>query len=152
MNKSVMYIGILITLSVSAGIVVGMGIGRHAGYARHLMYAERLGLQRREGGPREESREHALAVLNRSLSLSKEQTEKIGTILDSSRDNAEAIKKETFKDMEKIKEAISADIKIVLTPDQQVKFDQLMTERKEREAFGGPCLPPEGEGTFPPAP
>ncbi len=133
---------ILILLSVGAGVVVGMGIGRKLGYERHLAYVERF-------GPRgEESRQHALAVLSRSLRLSKEQTEKIGNILDAARAKGEAIKKETLKNFATIKETINTEIKAVLTPDQQVKFNQLMTEREQREGLGGP---PGDIGPHPPA-
>lgn len=137
MKKPVVYTVILIVLSVGAGVVLGMGIGRKLGYEKHLAYIERFGPQR------EEPRQHALAVLNRSLSLSKEQTEKIGNILDGSRDKAEALKKETLKNLETIKENINTEIDAILTPDQQVKFDQLMTERKQREGLEAPfCAPP----------
>lgn len=127
MKKSVVYIAVLMALSAGAGVVVGMGIGR-------------------KGFSREESRQHALAVLSRSLGLSKEQTEKIEDILDASRAKAEAIKKETLKNLGTIKEGINSEIKAALTPDQQVKFDRLMTERKQREGVGAP---PEDAGPHP---
>lgn len=143
MKRSVVYIVILMAFSVGAGIVLGLGIGRHVGYTRHLMFEKRSGQQL----SREESRQHALAVLNRSLGLSQDQTEKIGNILDSSRAKAETVKKETFKEMETLKENINTGIKALLTPDQQIKFDRLMAERKQRE--GLECSP-QGVGPFPP--
>ncbi len=137
MKKPVVYTIILIVLSVGAGVVLGMGIGRKLGFEKHLAYIERFGPQK------EEPRQRALAVLNRSLGLSKEQTEKIGNILDGSRDKAEALKKETLKNLETIKNNINTEINTLLTPDQQVKFDQLMTERKQRESLNTPfCAPP----------
>ncbi len=134
MKKSVVYIVVFMALSVGAGVVLGMGIGRRTGYARHLMFLERFGKQ----APREESKQHALSVLSRSLGLSKDQTEKVENILDSSREKVETVKKETFKEMETIKENINTEIKAVLTSDQQVKFDQLMAERKQREGLECP--------------
>jgi len=137
MKKSVVYLVVLMALSVGAGIVVGMGIGRQAGYAKHT-YVERFGPAGKEGGPREEPLQRALAVLNRSLGLSKEQTEKIENILEGSRASAETSKKEVMKNLETIKEKINIEIKAILTAEQQVKFERLMTERKQREAFGEP--------------
>ncbi len=137
MKKPVIYAVILMTLSIGAGVVIGMGIGRKLGYDRHLAYIERFGPQK------EETRQHALAILNRSLGLSKEQTEKIGNILDGSRDKAEALKKETMKNLETIKENINNEIMAILTPDQQIKFNKLMTERKQHEGLNEPfCAPP----------
>lgn len=132
MKKPVVYVVGIITLSVCAGIVVGMGIGRKLGYERHLAFVGRF------GPPAEESRRHALSVLSHSLGLSKEQTGKIGDILDAARAKGDALKKETLENFETIKEGINIEIKTVLTLDQQVKFGQLMTERKQREGFGVP--------------
>ena len=136
MKKPVVYTVMLIVLSVGAGVVLGMGIGRKLGYEKHLAFVERFGPQK------EEPRQRALAVLNHSLGLSKEQTEKIGNILDSSRDKAEILKKETLKSLEIIKDGINTEINAILTPDQQAKFDQLMA-RKQREGLNAPfCAPP----------
>ncbi|GEM_PF-6012478 len=144
MKKPVVYVIGIISLSVCAGIVVGMGIGRKSGYEKHLAFVGRF------VAPAEESRGHALSVLSRSLGLSKEQTEKIGDILDAARAKGETFKKETLENLETIKEGINTEIKAILTADQQVKFARLMTERKQREGvitpFGGhPESPPPEE-------
>jgi len=47
MKKPVVYTVMLIVLSVGAGVVLGMGIGRKLGYEKHLAFVERFGPQKK---------------------------------------------------------------------------------------------------------
>lgn len=152
MKKTVVYVVILVVLSLGAGVVLGMGIGRKAGYARHLAFRERFGQPRIEGRYPEESRRHAFDVLNRKLNLSEEQIRKIKDILDASRAEVEASKKEALKNFAATRESTNAKIKEVLTPKQQAEFDRLTFERKQHEGLRrpfGPLQPPAEDQSGP---
>ncbi len=145
MKKTVLYVVVLVALSLGAGVVLGMGIGRKAGYARHLAFGKRFGQPRMEGRYPEGLRRDALDVLSHKLNLSEEQIGKIKDILDASRAKVEASQKEALKNFTAIRESTNGKIKEVLTPKQQVEFDRLTFERKQREGLrrpSGPLQPP----------
>jgi len=142
-KKTVLYVVILVALSLGAGVVLGMGIGRKAGYARHLAFGKRFVQPRSEGQYREHLRRDMLDVLKHRLNLSEEQVGKIKDILDASRAKVEASQKEALKDFAAIRESTNAKIKEVLTPKQQVEFGRLTFERKQREGLRKPCGPPQ---------
>ena len=138
MKKTVVYVVILVALSLGAGVVLGMGIGRKTGYARHLAFGKRFGQPGMEGRYPEGLRRHAPDVLKHKLNLSEEQAGKIKDILDASRAKVEASQKEALKNFAAIRESTNAKIKEVLTPKQQVEFDRLTFKRKQREGLRRP--------------
>ena len=138
MKKTVLYMVIIVGLSLAAGVVLGMGIGKKCGYARHLAFREGLGQPKVGRHGLEGSRRHAFDILSRKLNLSEEQKEKIKEILDASRVKVEASRKEAIKKFSEIRESTNTEIRAVLIAKQQKEFDKLLLERKQREGFKKP--------------
>lgn len=135
MKKTVLYMVIIVVLSLAAGVVLGMGIGKKCGYARHLAFREGLGQPKDGRHGQEGSRRHALDILSRKLNLSEEQKGKIKGILDASRIKVDASRKEGIKNFTAIRGSTNVEIRALLTPEQQVEFDKLQLERKRRGAL-----------------
>lgn len=141
MKKTIVYLVVLVVVSLGAGVVLGMGIGRNAGYAKHLAFKKRVA----QGECRPQMRKHMLEVLSRKLNLSTEQKAKVKDILDTSRAKVEASKKEAMQNFTNIREEANTKIRQILTLQQQTEFDRLNAERKEHEFSNRRIGPP---GTF----
>lgn len=80
----------------------------------------------KEGG----MEQHLLNRFDRKLHLSAEQKEKISAILEAKRPEMMAIHAEIQPKFEAIRNATQAEIRNVLTPDQQKKFDDRRNSMK----------------------
>lgn len=64
------------------------------------------------------------------LNLNAEQKEKISVILEGTRAKMDALKNEMHPKFEEIRSATKAEIRILLAPEQQQKFDHLEAKRE----------------------
>lgn len=68
---------------------------------------------------------HVVRRLDRELKLDASQREAVLRLLESRRPDAEALHKETFEKMEGLRRSVAAEIRALLTPEQQARFDAL---------------------------
>jgi Spy/CpxP family protein refolding chaperone len=91
------------------------------------------------------------------LNLSPEQDRKLKAIMDAHRPELEAVLRETFPKVRAVHERIDAELRKVLNPEQQKRFDQWKAEHPEHDGRmgphgrgGGPHAEPGGPGFGPP--
>ena len=107
--------------------------------------------------------EHRMAMLQKRLGLSDDQTAQMKSIYEGQRAKAEAVRSNTAlapqdrrAQMTAIHEDGEAKIHAILTPDQKTKYDEMearMRERGQERRRGGPDgAPPAPDAPAPPAP
>ena len=99
----------LITLMAACGLTLG-----------GLAY-----LQAGEHGPKYHHMGNPLEHLSESLNLTAEQKVKVQPIVDQAKPQIEAIHQEAMEKMRAIMESTGAQIRPLLTPEQQQKFDAM---------------------------
>lgn len=89
---------------------------------------------------------HMIRRLDRELSLDDSQKSAILAVLGARRAEIESVKKDAQARFESMRVATDADIRKLLRPDQQAKFDAMtarwQARQRERERNGGPPPPP----------
>src|SRR5256885_1101098 len=65
---------------------------------------------------------HILKMMDRKLSLDKEQNEKIGKILEAHLAKINELRQSVRPQFKAIREAAQAEIRTILSPEQQIKF------------------------------
>jgi Spy/CpxP family protein refolding chaperone len=83
----------------------------------------------------------------RELDLTPEQEARAREITDRHRDELESILRGTYPKVRAVNDAIEAELRTVLTPEQQKKLDDLKSRRPPPRGPGGP-----GGGRPPPPP
>jgi hypothetical protein len=101
-------------LVLVAVFLLGAATGGGASFA--LTQKRHAAILRNAGGPREPR----LTVLKRKLDLDADQEARVGVILHEHRGQ------------------VDTEIRAVLRPDQQTRFDKLIEQRKDRGAGRGP--------------
>ncbi len=100
-----------------------------------------------EGHPRGRGQAPLLRELDRELALTPGQRARIGELLRAAqKDRREAMRRVLSECGEPLRErqrALAAEIRVLLTPEQQPRFDELAAER-ERRFFEGEPPHPEG--------
>jgi len=88
-----------------------------------------------------------LWALDRKLSLSGEQRERIEGILAAHSAEFAAIARRSEPELEPLMDHVQLEIRATLTPDQLGKFDELATRLKERHrrALGGSAAEDAGQ-------
>ena len=82
-------------------------------------------LQAGEPGPKYHHMGNPLEHLSESLNLTAEQKVKVQPIVDQAKPQIEAIHQEAMEKMRAIMESTGAQIRPLLTPEQQQKFDAM---------------------------
>ena len=82
-------------------------------------------LQAGEHGPNHHQMGNPLEHLSESLNLTAEQKVKVQPIVDQAKPQIEAIHQEAMEKMRAIMESTGAQIRPLLTPEQQQKFDAM---------------------------
>ena len=77
-------------------------------------------------------KEHMLKKFNRELHLTEEQKQKISAIFDAKHPRMMALHEEGRPKFEAIRNETQAEIRAVLTPEQQVKFEELTAKMESR--------------------
>lgn len=119
--------------------VAGLAVGILLTSAFFAFGVRRFRRGMREGAPFA----HMLKVLNRKLELSAEQSVKVEAVLQDKRRKLEAMREEAKPRFDALREEGRAEIRAVLTPVQQSKFDALEEQWKKRRP-GPPAPPPPG--------
>lgn len=117
-----------VLISLFLGLLTGFGLGSWQG--RDFF--------RRDGSP-ERRYERLLKRFNSKLKLTVEQKTSVGTILDNKRKKIELMRAEAKPRFEELRATTRAEIRKVLTPEQQEKFDVMQSRwesrRKKRGSF-----------------
>jgi Spy/CpxP family protein refolding chaperone len=85
-----------------------------------------------DASPSEARRRAMLWALDRKLSLSDEQRDRIEAILASHSAEFAAIARRTEPELEPLMARVEVEIRATLTPEQQAKFVELSAKRRER--------------------
>lgn len=96
-------------------------------------WAQRMGGPRHRMAPPPPAR--MVAKIDRVVGLDDGQRRAVLALLEARRPDAEALHRETFEKMEALRRSVAADIRALLRPDQQAKFDALgerMEARRRR--------------------
>jgi len=120
--------------------VLGAGAGGAAGYAvASKQLAEVLGDDRPALGDA-----RRFAAMARELDLTREQRQKVRAIMERHRDeNRELMRAMAEKcgdDLQALRARVDAEIRGVLNPEQQKRFQELTEKRGRRFPLGGPTL------------
>jgi periplasmic protein CpxP/Spy len=118
--------------------VLGAGAGGAAGYAvASKRLAEALGDDR----PAQGDSRRAVAAISRELDLSREQRQKVRQIMDRHRDeNRELMRGMVEKcgsELQGLRQRVDGEIKQVLDPEQQKRFQELTEKRGKLFPLGG---------------
>ena len=104
--------------------IVGMGMG---------VAVDRLALERDgRGGDRQNRGERLAARLASELQLTSEQQAKVEAALASNRERAREFWRESQTSYETLRKEFRQDIRALLTPEQQVRFDEMIQRDDER--------------------
>ncbi|MBI5595066.1 MAG: hypothetical protein HY928_03145 [Elusimicrobia bacterium] len=98
----------------------------------------RMRLAQRAGPPME----HMLRFLGRRLELAPEQRDAVKAILDDKRRKLDAMRSEAEPRFEALRLEGRREIRAVLRPDQQERFDRLEADWEKRRRRMGPPPPP----------
>jgi Spy/CpxP family protein refolding chaperone len=110
-------------------LLAGFLIGLLAGGGWGAWYAS----ERREGWKRPEIRsQRALARFTKKLDLTAEQRRDVAEVLRAKRERIESVRGEAKPRMEEIRENARREIRALLAPEQQKKFDAMEEERERR--------------------
>lgn len=113
------------------GLIAGTAIGR---------WGLRFRSHKHWGSEKHYSR--MLKRFSSKLDLTPEQRKQVATILDAKREKIKALHSEIRPEFEEIRTSTKAEIRRLLTPEQQEKFDQLQSKweshwKKYRHGHGG---------------
>ncbi|RYZ10270.1 MAG: hypothetical protein EOO73_01455 [Myxococcales bacterium] len=119
--------------------VLGAGAGGAAGYAvASKRLAEALGDDR----PAQGDARRAVAAMSRELDLSREQRQKVRDIMERHRDENRVLMRDMVEkcgsDLQGLRQRVDGEIKQVLSPEQQKRFQELTDKRGKLFPLGGP--------------
>jgi Spy/CpxP family protein refolding chaperone len=119
------------------GLVAGLGMARWI-----------PGVHERPLRPMEGRGPHGLPPFLHELDLTDKQEQDARAIFEKHRPELDAILRESFPRVRAVNDRIDAEIRALLTPEQQKKFDELRARRPRH----GPGRPGEGPGPGEPPP
>jgi Spy/CpxP family protein refolding chaperone len=135
-------------LILVAAFVVGVACGGGAAFA---YVAEKHAAMLRDDARGPETRR--LRGLVRKLDLDADQEQRIRAILTKNREVVRELGRDMMErcggGLREHRARVDADIRAVLRPDQQRRYDELREERHERMWFGPHHFRPRGEGRGP---
>ena len=134
-------LGALLVVFVMGAVVGGLGVNWYQRAYADWRPGDGRGHFGGPGGPggrKDDGRRERrmLDHLQSELQLSPEQTQQIRQVLDRTRDEMIELRGETEPRFVAIRERSRDQIRAVLTPEQQQKFDQLAARRPERKRRG----------------
>jgi Spy/CpxP family protein refolding chaperone len=135
MKKTIIYAVVLVVVSLIVGVVIGGALERRCHYVKRMgllgdLQEKRLDLKKPMAIY---AHKKMLGHLAKELKLTEEQKEKIKGILDASREQIATVGGESFERVAAIRDETTAKIKAALTPEQQEKFENIITSFKQRK-------------------
>ena len=119
---------LLVAMAV-LGLIVGIGgtvVAAHQGVGRLHYHAERA-----PRGPNE-----YLDKLTRDLEPTAEQRDSISSILERQRGDIDAIWREVRPRFDSLRSNVRSEMRVLLNPDQQVRFDEISRQNDQRRNRG----------------
>lgn len=136
MKKDIVYPVLLVIVSLVAGLAIGLALvkrpGNHRAYRPHF---EGRGMERMNHHRPDNKalgRDMIFETIAGRLDLSDTQKEKLRGILDASREEAKFIIKGSQEKLAGLREKTNSQIRGLLTKEQQVEFDKIIAEHKNR--------------------
>lgn len=125
---------------------LGLLMGAAGGSWAHRIAARRF----MAGGPPRPER--MLENLSRELKLDGGQKDALKKVLDAQHERMLAFHKETSARFEEFRRSFESDVKKILTPEQQARFEALSARWQKRHGLpgAGACPVPPPPGTPPP--
>jgi Spy/CpxP family protein refolding chaperone len=120
---------VLVFVVFLLGVLLG-GVGNHLWGSR--VWGNSGG---RPGPP--PSREQVLANFTRELELTPDQEKQLGSILDDSRSKFHALDRSMDPQRMQIRDESRAQMRALLTPDQQTKFDAFLQRQDQQRKNDG---------------
>lgn len=119
-------------------VVVGVFIlGCVTGASLDSLYRLRAsgdGVRNEHGGPRDKG--HRFEEMKRDLNLNDQQATAIQGIIEQSREKYRALRKETSPRFDAVRKEAQAQIRALLNPEQQQRFDAEIAKREARRSEG----------------
>ena len=124
-------------------VIVGVFlVGTMAGAAGATAWVERGYADLLNEDRRTQREARRLRALSRELELTAEQEQKVRSVMQSHRDEHARLTREMFdrcgESVRRHKATIDAEIRAVLRPEQQKRFDELAALHRERFLYGAP--------------
>ncbi len=132
MKKEIVYPVLLVVVSLVAGLAIGLTIVRKPRHEFRPRVEGRSKMDYRIKESRMPRRDEIFDKISDRLKLSSEQEGQIKKILTDSREEAKTTIEKSKDALLKLKEKTNAQIKGVLTKEQQVEFDRMTAEIKDR--------------------
>jgi Spy/CpxP family protein refolding chaperone len=115
---------VLVIVVFLLGVLLG-GVGNH-------VWGDRVWGNKQPNPKAYRPKNQVIAEFTRELALSADQQQKLGAIIDETRSQWNALYAPLELQHEKIRQASRAEMRAMLTPDQQVKFDAFMQRLDEQ--------------------
>lgn len=111
-------------------VAIALLIGFASGAAFSQWYTKEI--RHDHHGKKGGMKQHMLAKLDHKLHLTQEQKTAISAIFDQKRPQMEAMRDAMKPKFDAMRETTDTEIRKVLNPDQQVKFDEFTAKMKKR--------------------
>jgi hypothetical protein len=121
------------TIALYVGLVFACG-GVVGFFANRLYTASTVTANAKKNPPTpEEVRRYVVGQLQKRLSLTDDQMQKLNLILDESQAQVMAIHGQMDPQLDAVRQNQVTRMKLMLTPEQQVEYDKWRDERRERQ-------------------
>ena len=132
MKKTIVYAVILSVVSVVLGIVAGVAIER-GNTIKHLSLPGRppLPFEKQSEPHKRQKPQDIFKRVSEELNLNQEQKEKVKQILDEARKKISLIGDKSREDLKAIRDESHGKIMEILTPEQQEKFKDIISQAKK---------------------
>jgi uncharacterized membrane protein YciS (DUF1049 family) len=136
---------------LATGIVLIFALGALCGVLGSGMYFKHRIDHFRESGP-QTRKEMLMKRLTRRLELTPQQQEKVAIIFEEMREQLFSLRAKHKPDLERIREQGHARIKVILSVEQQIQFDEMMARLKKRRHRKAPPFGDHEPGRRPGSP
>ncbi len=136
MKKTVYYAVILSAVSIVTGLVAGVSLER-ANIKRKLGLMRQMPYGREAAPDKTKTPQDIFKRITDELNLSEEQRGKVREILGQAREKITLLGSESREKIQAIRQESNAGISGMLTPEQKVKFQKIVSEaQKNHQKFG----------------
>jgi hypothetical protein len=145
-RKSIaLYVGLVFVSGTVLGVVVDRAYTVYASTGRYSLFSDNTkAKERRSPLTPEEFRRGYLGFMQKRLTLTDPQVTQLGLILDETRARMNEVHERTVPEQQEIQKSQTDKIRALLTPAQQLEYDVVIKERRERMKKGGPRGGPGG--------
>ncbi len=138
-DRTRVWFSLFILAIFGLGLALGLALGRRMGPPPPGAPGFYGGAQAGRGGPGPRGPRALIERLDRELQLTDEQKRQVQAIFDARRPQLEAMQRDVAQRAEEEQRGLQADVRKVLTVEQQVKFDRWL-EQQPRGRRGRPPL------------